>query len=768
MIRKIIAIKNVGKFRDYDCTGDVALNRMNLVYAENAAGKTTLSAILRSLKTGDGAPILERQTLGQDSDPEVRILLETGQCRFLSNSWDRIVSEIEVFDPVFVCENVYAGESVEYAHKRNLYQFAIGEEAVNLAQEVDALNNKISEITSEIRDKEQKIRPYISSHLSVEDFVGLEAVSDIEEKIGAKNRELEAIKQSEQIAGQSSLNEILLPRINADEYSRILRETLQSISEGGLAKAQSHFKDDLSPEGENWVNKGMAYIKDDECPFCGASLKGKELVLSYRLYFSEDYDKLKRKIQIARGEIEEKLAEEKVGAVTSVISTNKLLLDFWGAFIPSVSLEISASDIETVWAKVRGELNRLFDLKTESPLEVIEPGKAFYELIAEYDERVKEAREYNAAVNALNVKIGELKDRVTSADRNIIVTQLNTLKYSKERFSDRVSALCDDYENATRKNDSLNEEKRSKWEKLEETTKEILEKYQTAINRHLERFGAGFKITETEEQRTGGKPSLNYRISINEIPVDLENRTPLEPKPCFGNTLSSGDKTSLAFAFFMARLDLDDDLNKKVLIFDDPISSLDIFRKNYTQQQLLKLSQLAKQNIIMSHDPYFLRRLWESADKSDIKTLNITRTGTSSVITEWDCERATESEYYRNYNALEKYLDKGPVGDPRFVARCIRPLLEGNLRISFAGRFGPGVNLGGMIKEIRNAPIGDSLTGLKALEGDLSNINEYAKGFHHGDNPDAYTHPITDQELSSHINLTLKTLSRILAAKYSQ
>lgn len=769
MIEKLIAIKNVGKFRDYSCTGDVAFKRFNIIYAENGIGKTTLSAILRSLKNGESAPILERRTLGQSSDPEIKVLAGGRQCCFTSNSWDETAPDIEIFDPVFVNENVYAGDTVEFAHKKNLHKFAIGEEAVSLAQSIDALDNTIRDLTSEIKKKDQRMSTYISGNISVRDFVDLELVADVDDKIASKKSDLEAIDKSEQIAAKESLSEIKMPEINFDKYTRLLGETFDALAGEALEKAKTHIKQNLDAGGENWVNTGIGYIKDDLCPFCGTSLKGNELISSYREYFSDKYAELKETIKKAREEIEEILAEEKAAAAINVININRVFSEFWETFITTdyPDIEISAEDIETVWNDVRKKLLEFFELKANSPLEVVKMDSTLRELMADFNEWLKKVKEYNASIGRANSKIEEKKGEVKEANPEIVLSDLYLFENSKKRFTDEGSGLCRDYKRLKKQKDSLNQDKTAKRKELKSTTEEILKKYQEAINRHLARFGADFKIIETKEQHVSGKPSLNYRISINDVPVDLENDTELEPKPCFRNTLSSGDKTSLAFAFFLSRLDLDDGLAHKVIVFDDPISSLDVFRKTYTQQQLLRISGRAEQVIIMSHDPYFLRLVWESANKSDTKTLCITRAGISSILKEWDVERETQGEYFRNYFALLEYLERGPEGDLRAVARCIRPLLEGNLRISFPRRFGAHVNLGGMIGEIRGATGNDPLTCLKPYEEEIAQINDYSKDFHHGDNPDAYSHPITDVELKPHIERTLTLLGTVLTAKES-
>jgi wobble nucleotide-excising tRNase len=52
-LEKIVSIKNVGRFENYNAAGDVSLKRFNLVFAENGRGKSTLCAILRSVQSND-------------------------------------------------------------------------------------------------------------------------------------------------------------------------------------------------------------------------------------------------------------------------------------------------------------------------------------------------------------------------------------------------------------------------------------------------------------------------------------------------------------------------------------------------------------------------------------------------------------------------------------------------------------------------------------------------------------------------------------------
>jgi wobble nucleotide-excising tRNase len=110
---------------------------------------------------------------------------------------------------------------------------------------------------------------------------------------------------------------------------------------------------------------------------------------------------------------------------------------------------------------------------------------------------------------------------------------------------------------------------------------QVIGRYEQTINQLLDDFHAGFRITGTKHDYLGGVAGSSYQILINNKPVDLgDSETPID-KPSFRNTLSAGDKSTLALAFFLAQLAQDPDKAKKIVIFDDPFNSQDSFRKDW-------------------------------------------------------------------------------------------------------------------------------------------------------------------------------------------
>src|SRR5205823_5173284 len=151
MIQRIISIKNVGRFKNCTAAGDVTFRRYTLIFAENARGKTTLCAILRSLLTNTPAFVIGRATLGAIEPPEIQLLTGNGTISFRNAAWSAALSDIAVFDGTYISENVFAGDIVHADHRRNLYRVIIGAQGVALAGRVNDLDEQVRNKNVEIR-----------------------------------------------------------------------------------------------------------------------------------------------------------------------------------------------------------------------------------------------------------------------------------------------------------------------------------------------------------------------------------------------------------------------------------------------------------------------------------------------------------------------------------------------------------------------------------------------------------------------------------------
>ena len=261
-------------------------------------------------------------------------------------------------------------------------------------------------------------------------------------------------------------------------------------------------------------------------------------------------------------------------------------------------------------------------------------------------------------------------------------------------------------------------------------------------------FNAGFRITGAKRWYVGGSPSSTYQLVINDVPVHLGDSQTSIGEPSFRNTLSAGDRSTLALAFFLAKLELDPELSEKVVVLDDPFTSQDRSRRTCTQQRICKLAVAAKQVIVLSHEPGFLRLMWDAVPSGGAKSLQLCRIGQDdTTITPWNILDETRGDYFKNHGQLTAFVNDGD-GDRRDVVRTIRPVLEEYFRFRFPGVFADNEWLGDFISRIRDAEPGESLNAAQKILDELQEINDYSKKYHHSSNPGgADTEPINDGEL---------------------
>lgn len=764
MIKKVIRIKNIGRFASYAAQYDVAFRKMTIVFGENARGKTTLTNIFRSLSNGDCTLLQARTTLGEPASPEVEILLADGVATFKDGKWSRQFTRIEIFDSQFVEDNVYSGLNIESEHRRNLHRFVIGSKGVELARKVDELDLKIRDVNSRIGAKKDEINKLTSEQITADQFVRLSRLEKVDEAIVAQQKRVDALADATRLQNGPSLKKLKFPEAPTKELTTLLVKSLQEISREAEKATLAHISGRMDSRGESWITQGLSYIRGEQCPFCGQSLSSVHLIDLYRSYFDERYATLKAEISSFANNLSVLLPLEAVPVATGTIDSNVASAHFWMAHLDMSVPVLDVGKLTAAFSELRNIAKTYLEQKAASPLDSLVLGIDYSGLADVYNDLLKSVAQYNARIEKLNEAIDDKKRQVSGGSLGDERRVLEELKLQKLRFEDKAAQCCVEYQNSQNDKAQLETEKTAAKKNLNEYSENIFATYQAAINRYLESFGATFRVVEVKPSYVGGKPTSTFRFSVNDIPFAIEGAKPVGPS--FGTALSAGDKTTLAFAFFLARLDADIDLPSKVIVFDDPVSSLDASRKRCTQQHISRIGDRAQQVVVLSHDLRFLRSIWEATEAADVLPLAIFRAGKeNSTIAPWDVERATRSEYFELYFGLSEFVENGGNADLRSIARQIRPLLEMNLRLAFPKDFKSDQWLGDFIKALRDSkPTDDLYVVHKVLYAELSSINDYSKRYHHGDNPKADVEPINETELLTFVKRTLKLLGQAFSS----
>lgn len=750
MLKKFVSIANIGRFLNYGASGDVQLSKLTLIFGENGKGKTTLTSIVRSLQTGDGNHINGRTRLPANGAPEVKMLHAGGMAEFSAGAWNAPVADIEVFDAHFIDENVCSGLSIDHEHKRNLYRVIVGEKGVILSKKVDEIDGQIRTVNSELTEKRSEIKPHIIDGLDIDKLIALAKSDNIDALISRKEDEINALKSSVEIESKGSFTELHLP---ATPSTAILAKTLDDLSKEAADAVSAHVRTLPMRSAENWLQLGLLDLKDS-CPFCTQPVGGIPIVAAYQSYFSQAYRGLQEEIRQHQKGAGDNFGQDAVIIVQNAFNTNSTLTEFWRRFFTVNLGDLDLAELIQGFKELHKCLSDRIQVKSVSPLEAIETGAELDTALAAYAALSAKVTEYNTACRAMNLEVKDVKAKAKGGNLASAQKDLALLRNKKKRHEPAVDQLCIQYLMLQLKKAQLDLDKITAKDALDTHSATIFGLYETSMNDHLTMFGADFRLKDTSANYQGGKPNSTYSLAINKCSVAVDGG---DGQHSFKTTLSGGDKNCLALAFFLARLDHDPRIGDKVIVLDDPMCSMDRDRSDRTVKVILDLSRKAKQVVVLSHDPNFLRRLWDVTPPGDRKALCVHRIReTESTIAEWNIVDATRSEYLQDYFALVKFMADGQ-GDLRDLARKIRVLIEENLRMRFPDIFGSNEWLGDFLDKIRNSNAGDVAYRMRQQLTELEELNDFSKRYHHG-NPAAAREPITDTALRTYAGRTITFL----------
>ncbi len=142
MIKKIVHIKNLGKFKKFVSGGNNwngVFEKNTAIYADNGSGKTTFTQIFKSLKEGDNI-LTKRKTFGTENDIDILMLDETNtQFKFKDKKWNKKIDNIEIFDSYFIESNVYLISIGTYDKRTTFFEVALGTEGITLSEKASKL-----------------------------------------------------------------------------------------------------------------------------------------------------------------------------------------------------------------------------------------------------------------------------------------------------------------------------------------------------------------------------------------------------------------------------------------------------------------------------------------------------------------------------------------------------------------------------------------------------------------------------------------------------
>lgn len=731
MIEAFQYIQNIGRYEQVQGRTETTLAPLTLLYSENARGKTTLCAILRSLTTGDPTPILERHRLSATSDPGAVLQIEGNTVSFDGSVWTSPGPGIVVFDDHFVDSNVHSGLSVGADHRKGVHELAVGEKGVRLQRQVQQLTDGISTLQSELREKERAIPAAALGSMSVDAFCALGPIENLSEELESASRSLVVLRDAEAIRRAREFRPFSLPAIDMDEFCELLTASLPDLEASAVAAVKQHLTG-LGAGAERWAADGLSYLGEEEsCPLCGQDVSGSSLIAHYRAYFSDAYAAHKRRIQEARNRLRTDLSGDRLARFQRTLHEEKEKREFWAHYVEVPDFTVNLDELATGWSGLRDGLLAAMEAKAAAPLEPVAVSAEVLEATRRYAELADRVQALGESLLGCNSSAMQTKEHADEGSTAAAQQRFDRLQAIQRRFQPDIDAACAEYLRVKSEKAAAEREKVDARTALDTHRAQVFETYQVGINRYLDTLNADFTVEGLEPSDRRGVPSAMYVVCVNGRAVGLTPQR--DARPSFGTALSAGDRNTLALAFFFASLERLD-LSDTIVVIDDPISSLDEARAFATSQEIRRLEGRCRQLIVLSHSRTLLCQLWEKMDKNRTATLEIRDCGRDrSTLEPWDAEAAAVTEFDRLHRLIRDYAEESR-GDPQKVAPALRIMLESFIRVAFITHFKPGNQLGNFLTRAKQALADGSPILSAEVVQELDDLREYANLFHHSTN----------------------------------
>ncbi|MCQ2763942.1 AAA family ATPase [Helicobacter pylori] len=623
-----INIKKIKSFKAF-CGLDMIemdeFKHYNIIFGNNGCGKTSLTRAFELL-IPKNKHIEKYRTISADKSPSIEFECKNGSYKIEPNSDIRVPPfKVEIYNSDFLHNN--APLNSEFGLKKLddgtiiLEGSVLGEETKEINQlkdcrgkvekrqkkikdENDTENTLSAKQESEIKkyDKEiEKIRKKMTSNtikitpgeIGINDFCKVskdkfkyqeDVLTDLEKDFNKLN---EAMKKFD------GLKEMELPK----DYQTI-KDKLEFLFSFDIdkeaGKVSEKIKEHISKVGREFIEKGIKLQKempDNACPFCTQKIPN-EIIQEYTSYFNKSVETFNQRSLEMSGTLKNILDQWNI----------KEILQSFEKFEPFMkkdfsknkeSLENALEQIKVLLEKLQKEVDKKEGAKNKEKFQEID--KELLEIQKNIQQHVDETRKILNEKKKQKEKLEKLKTELKEARIKKVKHDSYDWQKSKEEAERKLSVL-------NRRHERLNR----LLEKIDNKLKELNDQKRPdikIINNYLKALNLP-------------KYSLDkdYRIVLNSDALENSEAEMI---------LSGGEKTTLAFAYFLGRLKLfykKEDLKDLVVVIDDPISSLDEQRIYNTSDIVAKINQelageaLKKdedkaQVFVLTHNHTFMARL---------------------------------------------------------------------------------------------------------------------------------------------------------------
>lgn len=547
MIESIQSISNMGVYDSYVKPSTLKnFSDRNIFYGWNYSGKTTLSRLFA---------MLEDRKLNEEF-PDIKFLIScSDEEKITPENIDRINLQVRVFNSDYVEKNInwdgsgfnpiflLGKESQECQRKIEWYERA-SKRCRGIAS---ALSKKIDDDTKSLALAKTEAAKNIKNTLGILDAFNSTHLDKLLLQI-SRGEGWVALKSDDLTSSLKLISSSVddkLPPISALEINVKIESLLPKLN-SLLAKKppsnESIAKLSNSPDLNKWVWTGLEiHLEKNSCEFCeGEFLESRRAVLMK--HYSQE-------VLQHKNDLKDLLRELDISKVNLVeIRENDLYSQFRQLFSEEWPLLKDGISEFNDWIQVASDLvlnkidNQAMDSSVQSyPRELIE--------------KIQQAK----------LKVNDLISKHNHLVENYESSRTQALQDLKLHFASQF----------------FKEQAIESREKFENDGNTKLEKLKAIISR----VDIKIRALQAEIDRAqNGRSRINERISTilggNSIQISVEGAQGsqsfrLTRRGKLVRRLSEGEKTAIAFAYFLTSLEAHENLEEVIVFIDDPISSLD-------------------------------------------------------------------------------------------------------------------------------------------------------------------------------------------------
>ena len=642
MLKKILKIKNFGSFKEFNADNNLAeFKKYNLIWGLNGTGKTTLSNFFICLNNGKiDDNFFDKNSYKEDFD----ILLDNEQHikEFKENSY---CNRIKVFNRDFVSNNLTLDNNNA---QTTALTYTIGETAKEIKDQISELNQKLSSYYIEIQGKKKLIAQNDYDEINTElDNLYKDTAELVRRDLHIQNTPEYNIRHFKHDYFKYCENKSTITEDEKNEYAKQYIQPVKNkippinfeiITNDKLLKLENllnkKFKRaNIKEELVQWLEKGLDLKTENVCPFCNQQLMNWEQryndiqkivtkddsFLEFEKTLDEllnglksDYDNIKnRSFSLRTEDFCIKMLQENLNNYSIAFDKYKSFLE---NTINTLVLKKSAPD-------------NIFSLENK---EVIENFTGIRDnlnsLILKHNEGIDNFHTIKS--NAKEIVIGFYVQQC-KADVIERLNKLNLLTAEIKRAEAETKTIEIKIKN-------LNAELTNQKAPMSE-----IERYIYIVFGHK-------------------KYTLNYNEDSKSYSIYRESGE-------IAKNLSEGEKTVIAFAYFLATLKTHNfDLKNSIVVIDDPVSSLDqqyLYNLINLIAHIFDKSKAFEQLFVLTHNFYFYKKMrdifkYKTSEKEGnlYELFQINRDGTSYIKNADKYLRNFTSEYTHTIKYLKEVM----------------------------------------------------------------------------------------------------------------